>query len=137
MGRSNSKILKRLAVDWLPVLAWVAVILYIGSSRAIPLSDEGDFLRFLVRKGIHVGEYAIFGFLLYRALKAPGHAFSWRRVILVLLVALALAGFDEWRQSLTPMRSGRITDVGIDIVGSGVGFVLARIRARIRLKVKS
>ncbi len=137
MGISKSKILRRLLFDWLPAVAWGGVILYIGSSKAIPLSGEADSLRLLLRKSIHVGEYAIFGFLLYRAVRARVRPFSLRHALLVLLLTLAHASFDEWRQTSIPMRSGKVSDVGIDFLGGGIGFAVAGVRYKYRMNKKA
>ncbi len=134
MGRSRSKDLRLLVLNWLPVLAFAGVILFIGSSKAIPLSYVDIPLHLLLlRKAIHVGEYAILGFLLYRGLTRRARTFSLRYALLVLLLSLAFASIDEWRQMSLPMRSGVIADVGIDAIGVGVGLVFAKLSARTRL----
>lgn len=134
MGKSGSKNLRLLILDWLPVLALAGVILFIGSSQAIPLSYVDVPLHLLLlRKAIHVGEYAILGFFLYRALARRARTFSLKYALLVLLLTLAFASIDEWRQMSLPMRSGGIADIGIDAIGVGVGLVFARLKARNRL----
>jgi len=119
---SGGKILSRLAFRWLPVVFWMGIVLGIGTSTAIPTKD-GDVLRWLVRKAIHVGEYAVLSFVFYRAL-APGmRGFCPGRAWLALLFAVAFGGLDEWRQLFIPRRSGQLTDVGIDAVGAVLGQV--------------
>ena len=114
---------------WLPVLAWGAVLLYLGSLRAIPL-PEGDLIRLVFGKAIHVGEYAILAFLFYRAIPYGARAFSLRRAAVVFFITLVFAGLDEWRQTFISMRYGNIADVGIDAVGAGFGLLVTWIRSR-------
>jgi hypothetical protein len=124
-------VLRRLVLYWFPLLVWMGVVLGIGSSSALPLTD-GALFRWLVRKGIHVGEYAVLGWLLYRVLAQGARRFHPGLALLALLLTAGFAGFDEWRQGFIPNRSGRVLDVGIDAIGGGVGQVFAWILSRIR-----
>lgn len=119
---SVEKIPRRLFFYWFPALFWIGIVLWIGTSTAIPMKD-GDVIRWLVRKAIHVGEYAVLSFLFYRAL-APGvREYCPGRSWLALLFAVAFGGFDEWRQLFIPRRSGQLTEVGTDPMGAVLGQV--------------
>lgn len=109
---------------WLAVVAWAGVVLVIGSSFAIPMRN-GDTVRWVVRKGIHVGEYAVLGGLFYYALACTARRVYLSPVLLALLLTVSVAGLDEWRQTFIPGRSGRLFDVGIDAAGAGIGQLLA------------
>ena len=134
MRDSQSKNLRRLAFGWLSVLAWGSVILFIGTVKTVPLV-EGELIRLFVRKAIHMAEYAIFGLLLYRAVADHGRPFSPGRAAIALLMTVAFAAIDEWRQTFIPMRSGQITDVGIDGIGAGLGLLIAKLKTRNRFNV--
>jgi hypothetical protein len=45
----------------------MVVVLGIGGSEALPM-QEGNWQRWFLRKGIHIGEYAILGLLFYKSL---------------------------------------------------------------------
>ena len=114
--------------SWIPVILWAAVILVAATDTfsASRTRDWLDFLyggeapeaaNFVVRKLAHVVEYAILG------------ALSWRasgRASTALLVALAVAGTDEFRQSLSAQRTGTPWDVALDLVGAAAGVTVMR-----------
>lgn len=114
--------------SWIPVVLWASVIL-IAATDSFSASRTGDWLDFLfggeapelanfaIRKLAHVVEYAILGALAWRA---SG------RASVALLIALAVAGTDEYRQSLSPHRTGTGWDVALDLFGAAVGVGVAR-----------
>ena len=102
------------------VAAWLVVIWQFGQSRVLPLRS-GDLLTWLVRKGLHLVIYGVFGGLL--ALTA-GSRRRWGWIIAVcFLVALG----DELHQWTVPRRTFRIGDVGIDFVGGLLGAFVERL----------
>lgn len=129
--RRLPQVLRRIVLQWLPLLLWMGVVLGVGSSGALPLTG-GDLLRWLVRKGIHVGEYAVLGWLFYRALAQGAGRFRPEFALLALLLTAGFGAFDEWRQNFIPGRSGRGLDVGIDTLGGGVGQLFAWTLSRVR-----
>lgn len=88
-----------------------------------------ETLVFYVRKGMHVGFYALlagaaFGFArLFAARRAAAFALAW---------ALVHATFDETRQAMSAGRTGAGWDVALDMVGAAVGLALAVVIARKR-----
>lgn len=101
----------------------MGVVLGIGSSGALPM-QEWNGPRWLLRKGIHLGEYAVLGLLCYRTLAMNRQGFSLRHSLMAVGLTVAFAGLDEWRQTFIPGRSGRLLDVGIDAIGAGLGQIL-------------
>ncbi len=124
---------------WAPVIAWVALIFFFSTdtfgptegglthrfTRAILLTFSPDLspqtietVHNLIRKLAHVVEYGVLVLLLYRAVRQdslePRH---WRWALPSLLLALLIAGLDEFHQSHTSMRTGSIRDLGLDSVG--------------------
>jgi len=106
--------LRRVASEWLPVVAWAGVIFAISS---IPNLGTGLGVWDLVlRKLAHATEYAVLGLLLARA------------VALVPAFALGVlyAASDELHQHFVAGREGAPHDVAIDAFGVLVGLWAAR-----------
>lgn len=96
---------------WLPV-ALSAALIFIGSS--IPGTAIDPRLT-IHDKIIHATEYAVFAFLLARAL-------GERRWWLAIVVAALYAVSDEFHQTFTPHRSGNdLGDLTADAIGSTLG----------------
>ena len=127
---------------WLCVAFWAAVVMGLGSD---PFSHSTTsryllpMLRWLlpeaeprvhlllaqwIRKAAHVVEYAVLGALSYRALRLSTR-FGWAGLLCIstLLVA-GLAAADEGRQFFSTARSGRLHDVGLDLLGGVSGGAL-------------
>jgi VanZ family protein len=105
---------------WVPVAAWCALVFILSS---LPLRVDagvvpgGD-------KTAHVGEYAVLGFLLARALRNTRPALG--RAALVAGAALlgALYGAtDEFHQSTVPERTASLGDLAADGIGALLGAV--------------
>ena len=81
-------------------------------------------VQLLVRKAAHLGEYAVLGALLLRAVTWGMEQVAWRWAGLAWLLALGWAAVDEFRQSFVPSRTGSPVDVAIDATGALVGLLL-------------
>src|SRR5918992_6097812 len=104
---------------WIPVAAWAAVIFTVSS---IPSLDSGlGTWDTLLRKLAHVGEYAILGALLYRAI---------RREPTAIALGSLYAVTDELHQSFVAGRNGSPVDWLIDTAGVVAGVVLVSWRSR-------
>ena len=106
--------LRRVASEWLPVVAWAAVIFAISS---IPSLGTGLGVWDLVlRKLAHATEYAVLGFLLARVVSiAPA-----------LLIGVLYAVSDELHQTFVSGRHGAPRDVAIDAAGVAIGLLVHR-----------
>lgn len=85
--------------------------------------ELGEMLQMPIRKMAHMTEYAVFTI----TVAAPLCLFVKRkkRIGWITIVGcLAYASMDELHQLFVPGRSGRITDVFIDGIGIGVGFLI-------------
>lgn len=126
---------------WIPVLVWMALIFW-GSTDALSaprtsrflgpflrwlvpgISTEAEtYVRFVIRKGGHVTEYAILALLVARA-RRPGNSpglpvprWDWA----AWAVAVAYAVSDEFHQSFHASRQGSVLDVLIDSGGAALG----------------
>ena len=134
-GRTLREGLRR----WLPVVLWAGLILALGQgafsayatgSRIVPLlqflglsKQTAVRVHLSMRKGAHVGEYAVLGGLADRAL-APG--VGPPAAVGAAAIALVVAGLDESLQARTRERTGSPRDVALDVVGAGLGIAAAR-----------
>ena len=77
-------------------------------------------LQFWIRKGAHVTEYALLGWLAFRALSLSLALKSTlaRVASLALALAVAVAVTDEFHQSFLPERTSSPWDVAIDASGA-------------------
>jgi VanZ family protein len=106
--------MKTLLNRWLPPLALMGLI-FLLSARPRTSITEVYLIDFLIFKTLHMIEYALLYFFLFRALW-PGHkskkAYVWAFAICVLYAAS-----DEIHQTYVPGREGRRRDVVIDTAG--------------------
>jgi len=108
----------RIISYWLPPIIWMALIFYFSSRFRV--SATGKFLfDFIIFKTLHMIEYAILYFLLFRAF----HSISGRRLsfnhklLFPVFLSIFYALSDEFHQTLVPTREGKIRDVLIDSLG--------------------
>ena len=77
-----------------------------------------ETLHELVRKSAHVGEYFVFGALLYRAIRTPAEGWRWSWAFLALLIAALYASSDEMHQIIVPSRGASVWDALLDTSGA-------------------
>jgi VanZ like family len=78
-----------------------------------------------IRKTAHVTEYALLGFLAFRALFLSTHSALVRIALLAVGVAASVAATDEFRQSFLPQRTGTPWDVAIDVTAAVIAIGVA------------
>lgn len=125
--------------SWVLAVAWMAFILLL-STDAGSAEQTGRILvpvlesllpwaspvalraiHDVVRKGAHVGAYAVLAVLWYRAL-VRGGALDGRRAAGAAVAIAALWAFvDEAQQSMTLSRTGSLADVALDGAGGLLG----------------
>ena len=107
---------------WVPVYFYAGAI-FLWSSLPRPLPPGIDVPH--LDKALHTIEYALFGFLLARALSADSPAALRRQFRLWAVLFAVLYGVsDEWHQSFVPMRRSTVWDVVFDGVGAVIGQLL-------------
>lgn len=103
---------------WLPVILWAGLIFFVSSK---PTKVVSGFIwwDFIIKKSAHVIEYAIFYFLLFRAINKLKLEIKPKKVnwILPFLLLLIYAASDEYHQSFIPGRTAKVRDVGFDLFG--------------------
>ena len=99
---------------------------------AIPLVGglDQDVLTLVIRKGAHLGEYAVLGLLLCGLVRSRRRTRPGSSVALAALVALVPV-VDEGIQLLVPGRSGQLSDVLIDLSGMVIGAAVLLAAARL------
>jgi VanZ family protein len=130
---------------WLPIILWMSLI-FSASSDMQSFHHSSRILRpillwlfphlpenvietivFTARKGAHLTEYAILGWLYWRVLRKPVKAdprpWSWRHAGIAILLVAIYASTDEFHQRFVPGREGCVRDVLIDTLGATFGML--------------
>jgi VanZ family protein len=146
----------RVAVAWLLVAAWAALVWWLGSEQF----SAGTTSRFLgpliewlwptasleqrfavlmaIRKLAHPTVYGVLAALAFRAALVSGVSGLARGAAIALAIALSLAGLDEMRQTKTPSRTGSPVDVALDAAGASAALAaLSYVRRRGRVAAPS
>ena len=114
-ARTESAVLR-----WLPALGWMTLIFWFSSQSDLPRASI-PVLELLLKKGAHLGVYAVLAILLAYAIAVPRYG---RRVAFALAVLYAIS--DEFHQSFTPGRTPHAADVLIDAAGALWGLYVTR-----------
>ena len=113
--------IKNIIIYWLPPVLWMVAIFYFSSQPHFSLTAENT-LDFIVFKILHMIEYGLLYFLLFRGLcKTSSYTVS-TMLFLAFFIGALYALSDEYHQSFVPTREGKIRDVIIDILGMGVVY---------------
>ncbi|MCI8496018.1 MAG: VanZ family protein [Lachnospiraceae bacterium] len=86
------------------------------------LLGQAESMQLVVRKGAHMGEFAVLAILFFLHLSCYPISRKHRALLAWGLTA-AYAASDELHQLFVPGRSGRFTDVCIDSLGGMAGIV--------------
>lgn len=122
---------------YLPVLFWVTLIglfstnTFSGNLTLRLLRALMDFLNLeiaretllqinlIVRKLAHITEFFILTLLVWRAVqKERQNVWHWVQGVTTLALVVGIAAADEAHQVMRQLRTGSVTDVGIDTVGA-------------------
>lgn len=96
---------------WLPVFLWALVIFALSSIKQVVVS-EFFIWDFVAKKIAHVGEYAVFFVLIYRATGG-----KW---LATFSLTMIYAVSDEIHQSFVPGRNTAVYDLGFDFSGASI-----------------
>jgi len=109
---------------WIAPVLW-AILIEVLTSWPNPPSP--GFLPSGSDKIIHFKLYAIFAFLVARAVQAGRP--PWRMLAVVALALFAWGAADEWHQLFIPGRSADVADWAVDSIGVLAGLLLRRVWA--------
>jgi len=94
----------------------MALIFFLSSRSSFKIADQ-YWLNFVFFKALHLAEYAVLTFLLFRAF-VRANGFSFKKALLYSsFLALVWAMTDEFHQTFVMTRQGSIRDVLIDSLG--------------------
>lgn len=109
---------------WLPLILYAAAIFIFSSVSKPP--EALSFSPYL-DKLLHLIEYAIFGFLMIRALCSVGAGKSMFFLRFAAVTIAVLYGFtDELHQHFVPERSMELLDMATDGLGAFAGQLFFR-----------
>jgi VanZ family protein len=134
--------MKNIIKNWLPVLLWAAIIFFFSANpdpyrflpaswrSAVPLPTlTNSSAAELLGQLMHLLEYGVLAFLVYRALHRKNPLPKIVLVVLILSMSYALS--DEIHQLFVPGRTFQVIDLFIDLLGSLLGVYLYQ-----RLKIE-
>ena len=135
--------MKRFLKYWLPLLIWLGVI-FLGSTDLMSAEHTSRFIvpflrwlkpdispetllsvHFVVRKFVHLGEYAVLALLLFRAVVCVANLTwsLWLLGVSIWIVCVVFATTDEFHQSFVRSRTASVRDLMIDSVGAILGLL--------------
>lgn len=111
-------LLNKIIRYWVPPVIWMTIIFYLSSQQKVSITYTYVF-DFMIFKALHMIEYAILYFLLFRGFYSiDGQQLTINnKLIFPLFLAILYAVLDEFHQTFIPTREGRIRDVVIDASG--------------------
>jgi len=120
-SRGRPGLLQRFLVFWLPVLAYVTLIVTLSAQPG--LRPPFGFRN--ADKMAHIGEYFVLGLLLARACTAslsPRHVLP--PVLLAAAIGVGVGAGDETFQRFVPGRDSNVYDLLADTIGVLFGQVV-------------
>ncbi|HKY70291.1 MAG TPA: VanZ family protein [Nitrospira sp.] len=112
---------------WLPVAGYMALIFYLSS---LPHPDEQlpkILFEKLGDKLLHIIEYAVLGFLFYRAFRRAAGSYAVEYAVVLAIAASSMYGAtDEMHQAFVPFRTSTWSDWIADTAGAVIGVIGSR-----------
>jgi len=117
--------IKKFLSLWLPVILWASLIFFL-SSKPTKVVSGFVWWDFIIKKTAHIVEYAIFYFLIFRAVnnlelrihnlqcKINNKKINW---LIPFFMLILYAASDEYHQSFIPGSTAKVRDVGFDLFG--------------------
>ncbi len=117
--------MKKLIYYWLPPLLWMLLIFSLSARQRVSVSEISS-INFIFFKTLHLIEYAILFFLLFRALFKTTKMPLNRIFYFSIIIAIVYAFTDELHQTFVPTREGSPRDVVIDTIGILLCFMYTK-----------
>lgn len=122
----NSPKIRRLN---LIVSSWAApillmIIIFILSSRPRTSITTTFTIDFIIFKSLHMIEYGLLFFLIYRALSETTRLNGRAKVIGAMIITIGYAITDEIHQTFVPSREGTVRDILIDTAGASIVYLI-------------
>ncbi|MCL6472733.1 MAG: VanZ family protein [Firmicutes bacterium] len=106
---------------WLPVALWMMAILYFSTMRIS--KGSGELLPSLA----HFTEYAILGFLIWRAIELAWNCGYQPSATYAIVSATAYGIMMEIVQLFLPYRSFSIVDIAVNLAGATAAVLSLRL----------
>lgn len=109
---------------WLPPLFWMGFIFFLSSRHSVSITHSyaPDFIIF---KTLHMIEYGILFFLLFRAFHSVNKALYFSQMA-AMTIAILYAASDEIHQLFIVSRTGTVRDILIDVGGIIIMYIVIR-----------
>ncbi len=126
--------IKKFLLAWGPALALMITIFFLSSRQRVAVSEVYT-INFIVFKSLHVIEYAILFFLVFRGYyRTLSHKNMNKIYLLAIATTFVYAVSDELHQTFVPTRAGSVRDVFIDSIGILLCFQYTKINlAKLKL----
>ena len=107
--------MKKIFLNWLAVIFWVAVIYYFSAQPDLK-SELEPVWDLIFRKLAHMAEFFVLAYLFFQAYRSLGLSVK-KSLFLALVFSVTYAFFDEWHQGQVVGRQSSLIDVSIDSIG--------------------
>ena len=139
---------KRLVLAWTLLILWMLFIFIMSSFNGVMSSNQSgsiatliynifnisdtEKVSFIVRKCAHVSEFFILGILVINLV----NKYNVKHIYLIsFIICVLYASSDEFHQLFVPGRSGQVTDVFIDMIGTIFSLLVMYLFNKFRKKV--
>lgn len=118
---------KSFTVYWVPAIAWMMFIFFLSSQTKVSVAHK-FIIDFIIFKSLHVIEYAVLYFLIFRALyQTNNNKLPLKyKFILPIVIGFFYSITDELHQLFVPTRSGQLKDTGFDLLGLILMYTLIK-----------
>jgi len=111
---------------WLPFILYAGLIFYVSSQ---PLPEAPVQIPYIDRVA-HFFEYAVFGYLAYRAFsQLKSKAIKKHLIFTTIIISVLYAFSDELHQFYVPGRVMNVSDFIFDVLGAGIIIFILRYRS--------
>ena len=139
---------KRLVLAWTLLILWMLFIFIMSSFNGVMSSNQSgsiatliynifnisdtEKVSFIVRKCAHVSEFFILGILVINLVSK----YNVKHIYLIsFIICVLYSSSDEFHQLFVPGRSGQVTDVFIDMIGTIFSLLVMYLFNKFRKKV--
>ena len=139
---------KRLVLAWTLLILWMLFIFIMSSFNGVMSSNQSgsiatliynifnisdtEKVSFIVRKCAHVSEFFILGILVINLVSK----YNVKHIYLIsFIICVLYASSDEFHQLFVPGRSGQVTDIFIDTIGTIFSLLVMYLFNKFRKKV--
>jgi len=109
---------------WVPPFLWMLFIFSLSSNQSVSVTHTYLY-DFLIFKTLHMIEYAILFFLVFRAFHSLRYSTELSSLLSVLW-SVIFATTDEAHQLFVATRQGRIRDIFIDLAGIIIMYIVVK-----------